>query len=98
MIFLKLINKKIRDIKIQYALPVYKAENIEDVHNDDIQLTINDQLFLETLLMEIRGTISYASYRKKNNYKSEKEILNEINILEENLTLENINSIDILTE
>ena len=31
-----------------------------------LQLAINDQLFLETLLMEIRGkSISYASYKKK---------------------------------
>ena len=70
-----MINKKIQDIKIQYALPVYKAEDIEDVHNDDIQLTINDQLFLETLLMEIRGTISYASYRKKTTIKVKKKYL-----------------------
>ena len=37
-----------------------------EIRNKDIQFTINDQLFLDTLLMEIRGkTISYASYKAK---------------------------------
>ena len=37
--------------------------------------------------MEIRGkTISYAKYKKKQKDKREKEIINKINILEENLT------------
>ena len=97
--FLNMINKKIHDIKVQYASPVYKTENIENIPDDIIQFTINDQLFLETLLMEIRGkTISYSSYKKKERDKREREIINKINILEENPTLENINSIDILKE
>ena len=77
--FLNLINKKIEDIKIQYALPVYKTENIGNISNDIIQFTINDQLFLETLLMEIRGkTISYSSYKKKERDKREREIINRL--------------------
>ena len=37
-------------------LPVYSKEFIEDSNNNDmIQFTISHQLFLETLLMEIRG-------------------------------------------
>lgn len=60
------INKKINDIKQQYCLPVYNLDNINDVPNDEIQFIINDQLFLETLLMELRGqSISYASFVKK---------------------------------
>lgn len=44
---------------------VYKKESILDITDSEIQLTINDQHFLETLLMEIRSkTISYASYLK----------------------------------
>ena len=66
--FLELINNKIQDIKKQYAfkLPVYNFDNIENLSNTEIQFIINDQLFLETLLMEIRGkTISYSSYIKR---------------------------------
>ena len=45
---------------------MYEANNIKNIDNSDLQFTIDDQLFLETLLMEIRGkSISYASYRKK---------------------------------
>ena len=64
--YLNIINDKIEQIKIQYALPVYNISNINDISNTDIQFTINDQLFLETVLMEVRGkTISYSCYIKK---------------------------------
>ena len=48
-------------------LPVYNREFVEDNNNNDtIQFTISHQLFLEMLLMEIRGkTISYSAYKKK---------------------------------
>ena len=64
--YLTIINEKINDVKIQYSLPVYETENIKNIPNDQIQFTINDQLFLETLLMEIRGkSISYSCFKKK---------------------------------
>ena len=51
-----------------------------------IHFTINDQLFLETLLTEIRGkTISYASYRKKENNKLENCFVEDIMKLENEL-------------
>ena len=47
------------------------------------------------LLKEIRGkTISYASFKKKQNDSQEKQIINEISVLEENVT-DNIHLIDI---
>ena len=37
--------------------------SIEIIDSKDLRLVIDDKLFIETLLMEIRGeTISYASY------------------------------------
>ena len=51
--YLKKINKKINDIKLQYALPVYNYAEIDDIPNEELQFVINDQLFLDTLLMEI---------------------------------------------
>ena len=39
--------------------------NVKDILDNEIVLTINDQLFLETLLMTIRGdTIKYNSVKK----------------------------------
>ena len=64
--YLKITNSKILEVKKQYCLPVYNLDTIDEIPDDELQLTINDQLFLETLLMEIRGkSISYATYKKK---------------------------------
>ena len=55
-----------RDIKLQYALPVYNYEELDNIPNEETQFVINDQLFLDTLLMEIKGdSISYASFKDK---------------------------------
>ena len=53
--YLKQINEKIIETKKQYALPVYNHDEIDSIPNREIQFMINDQLFLDTLLMEIRG-------------------------------------------
>ena len=71
--YLKVINDKINEVKKQNALPVYNLENIKAKPDDQIQFTINDQLFLETLLMELRGkSISHSCYKKKELEKREK--------------------------
>ena len=45
------------------------------------------KLFLDTLLMEVRGqTISFSSHRKKQNDKKERQLAEEILKLEQNLT------------
>ena len=78
--YLETINKKIEEVKLQYCLPIYNNENLQNIPNSEIQFTINDQLFLDTLLMEIRGqTISFSSYKKKQNDQNEK-LLAEKNI------------------
>ena len=57
------IKKKTRE---QYAALVYDRSTLSEIDDLVIHFTINDQLFVETLLTEIRGkSISYASYRKK---------------------------------
>lgn len=46
--------------------PVYNLLNVDCIPIDKIQLKINDQLFLDTLLMKSQGkTISSASFKKK---------------------------------
>ena len=90
------INKKINEIIIQYAVPLYNFENIDSIPKDSIQLTISDQLFLETLLMEIRGkSISYASFKKKTNNMLENNLKEEIKELEKNTDNYNIEEIEI---
>ena len=75
------------------SLPVYTFENINKVSNEDIQFVINDQLFLETLIMEIRGaTISYSTFKKKHESNEEKQLMKDIDGLEseKDLSLEKI--------
>ena len=65
----------------QYAVPVYNFDNLKDVEH--ILFTINDQLFFEILLLEIRGvTISYASYKKKRETIEEDTLVKRIELLE----------------
>ena len=70
---------------MQYSLPIYNLENLEYIPDDEIQFLINDQLFLETLLMEIRGkSISYSSYKKKTMNSAEQELIKKIQEEEDN--------------
>ena len=65
-------------IKIQLTMKrtyVSNENNLThgNISNKEIQFNINDQLFLETLLMMIRGnTIKYSSEKKKK-YKKRKK-------------------------
>jgi hypothetical protein len=67
------------------SVHVYNKEALRDIDNFDIQLTIDDQLFLEILLTEIRGTtISYATFKKLERVKLENTLIREIGKLKEN--------------
>lgn len=51
-------------VEMYAALP-YNRQNLRGIPLNEIQWSISDQLFLETLLMNIRGkTISFASWKK----------------------------------
>ena len=90
--YIKVVKKCIFDVREQYAVPVYNTQYIED--ESDLQFTISDQLFLDVLLMEIRGkTISYSSYKKKQNILQEEKLQVEIKALEQDF---NIDMLDIL--
>jgi hypothetical protein len=66
-------NHQVHDVKIMNSYrsdhcPIILQLKLNDfiLGRGLIHFTINDQLFVETLLTEIRGkSISYASYRKK---------------------------------
>lgn len=90
MEYLKIIKAKILDVKKQYCLPVYNLDNIDEIPDNELQLVVSDQLFLETLLMELRGkSISYATYKKKSKNTEENELIKNIQNLEDNLTENN---------
>lgn len=83
-IYIEEVKKCINKVKEQYMLPVYNLEFIENsINNDLLELTISYQLFLEMLLMEIRGkTISYSAYKKKQNQERENILIKDIQNLE----------------
>ena len=90
--YLKQINKKILDIKSQYALPVYNFEEIDNIPDEDVQFVINDQLFLDTLLLGIRGeSISYASFKNKQRNNRENYLIKQIEELENTCSMEDNN-------
>ena len=71
-------------------IPVYKLDFFTNSAADnDIQFLISDQLFLETLLMEIRGkTLSFSAYKKKQREQQEKKLIADIETLENNQNVE----------
>ena len=76
------IKNTIDRVKEQYALLLQNI-SIKDIPNTEISFNINDQLFFETLLMEIRGkTISYSSFLKKKENKEEENLLRDIERLQ----------------
>lgn len=58
---------------------------------------INDQLFLDTLLMEIRGeSISYASLKNKQRNNRESVLMKQIEELENSMDDDNAEQLEIL--
>ena len=77
---------------IQKHIDTNKTNDEQDINNRE--LTINDQLFLETLLMIIRGkTIQFSSFNKKKNIEKENKLEADIKKLEEEIS-SNINNVD----
>ena len=80
---IKEIKETITRIKHQYMLPVYNAEKIDDIPNNELQFNISDKLFLDVLLMEIRKTvIRYSIQKKKKDIDKEKQLEEEISTIE----------------
>ena len=81
--YLNEINKVIENVIEEYAVILYLREALTNMPKSDLQFTISDQLFLDTLLMKIRAqTISYASMKKKLATKKEKDLERTICTLE----------------
>ena len=90
----KIVREYIIDLKKQYAALIYNRDKIKEIDDNELQLTINVQLFLEMLLLEIRGkTISFASYIKKSKEQRFRNLQEEIATLEKNVTENSIENI-----
>ena len=48
------INQTIEDVKLTYLLPVYNRDNISHINDMDLHFSIDDDLFLEMLILKIR--------------------------------------------
>jgi hypothetical protein len=81
--FVNMVKKDINDVKRQYAATPYDPQYVINCPNDKLQLTINDQLFFETLLCQLRGKIiSYSSKKKRESQKVEDQLEKDILKLE----------------
>ena len=68
-----MINNSVTDEIFQYAVPVYNPDYLKTNELESIQLTIHENLFLETLLMRLRGeTIKFQNDK-------EEKLIEEIN-------------------
>ena len=81
--FLDTINKSIDDKRLNYALPIYNLDNIHNIRDTDIQLQIEDDIFLEMLFLRLRGeSIKFSSNFKKKEHAREKQLIKDIEYLE----------------
>ena len=70
----------INDIKRDYVL----QPNFENIPDEDLHFSIDDDLFLELLLMKIREiTIPYTSKLKKNRDREMNALLEQINLVKQ---------------
>ena len=83
--YVNLVKNTIREVKKQYGALPYNFENIDEISNTIYQCVINEQLFFEVLLMEIRSkTIAFSIQKKRTTNNKMNDLVNEINDLENN--------------
>lgn len=81
--YIQIVHDTIKRIKYQYMPLVYNDTKLNEI--DNFSSSINDQLFLEVLLMEIRSsTLAYSNQRKKKDEDTETNLIKEIEELENN--------------
>ena len=77
------ILKEILLIKETYAATPYNPDYVQSCPNSTIQLMINESLFWETLLVQLRGVlIKFAAAEKRKNNKYEQNLIQQISNLE----------------
>ena len=82
--YCKLVKKAVDHVKLQYAVSPYNPQKILEIEDDMFQAVINDQLFFEMILLEVRArSIEYASKKKQSAVSKENKLMKEIKTLEE---------------
>ena len=80
--FINIVNRCIKDEYQAYAIPVYSPQYLDNLTNN-IELKIDYDLFLEVLLLRIRGeAIKYGSMKKRAKNQTEQQLKIEIEQLE----------------
>ena len=80
--YVDLVNGIIVEEKLKYAIPLYNLDFFKN-NFTNIEMIIDHDLFLETLLLRIRGeTIKFATTQKKKSSKVEKQLISDIEFLE----------------
>ena len=91
MEYINKVKQVIETTKQQYAAPVYNFNHHDDIDNLELQLIINDSLFLDTLLLNILGeTITYGSYKQKQLKDREAKISKCLETIEQHLCENNL--------
>ncbi|MEM6816943.1 MAG: reverse transcriptase domain-containing protein, partial [Bacteroidota bacterium] len=82
--YVSLVRQTILDTKSKYAPTPYNQHKLDEIPNEIFHSVLNDQLFLEMLLLEIRGkTIAFSVHKKKQQNTKMKDLIKEIEELEE---------------
>ena len=79
------------------TLTMYNYEEMDNIPNEDVQFVINDQLFLDTLLLRIRGElICYTSFKNKQRNNKENHLIKQFDELENSINDNNIEQLEII--
>ena len=79
-------------LQIQETINLYSRNKFNN-NNNNVEFRINDQLFLETLLMVIGvETMKYSSRKKKKSIREELNLEEEITKIEENININLLNA------
>ena len=78
-----MVKEEIKLIRQTYALPIYDLDHVNTMPDKDLILTIEDDLFLDTMLCQLRGVIiAFSKKAAKENRILEKDLLKKIVKLE----------------
>ena len=85
--YVRRMKETIKKTKQTYAK---NADSVDIIHDDNLEFQIDDQLLFEVMLMDIRSaTISYATFKKRNEQNREELLIKEIELLEQNFNRKN---------
>jgi len=95
--YINVVKTKIKEVINQYVATPHNPDTIDQIHRRDLNFQIGDQLFLDVLLLEIRGiTISFSSFKKKENHQNELKLQSEIQALERQHNILDQNLLELL--